>query len=107
MPVPGSIPDDGFIVDPAELGGVAGQIGKAYDDLTTAITRYSGHESPSPGDFGSEVASAWSNFDDAWAKELDVLRLALMEMISKVHSAAAGYAGAESGSTQAVAKVTG
>lgn len=107
MPAQGPMPDDGFSVDPALLGGAAGQIGKAYDDLTTAIAQYSGQDSPSPADFGSEVGSAWSNFDDAWAQELKVLGLALTELTSKVHSAAASYSGAESSNTHAVAKLAG
>jgi Excreted virulence factor EspC, type VII ESX diderm len=89
------VPDGGFSVDPAELGGVAGQIGVAYDDLTTAISQY-GREDPSAGDFGSQVAGAWSGFDSAWAQELNVLGLATTEMASKVRTAGTNYATAES-----------
>jgi uncharacterized protein YukE len=105
MPVPGPLPDDGFSIDPAQMGGVAGQIGKARDELTTAIVRYGSQETLVPGDFGSEVAGAWSNFDGAWAQELNVLGQALTELISKVQSAAASYAGAESSNTRAIQKV--
>jgi hypothetical protein len=103
MPVPGSR-DDGFRVDPALLSGVAGQVGKGYDDLTTAISQY-GQGSSAPGDFGSEVASAWSNFDNAWARELNAVRLALMEMTSNFHTSAAGYASAEARNAHVAAKV--
>jgi hypothetical protein len=89
------VPDGGFSVDLAELGGVAGQIGVAYDDLTTAIGQY-GQESASAGDFGSQVAGAWCSFDGAWAQELNVLGLATTEMASKVHTAGTNYATAES-----------
>jgi hypothetical protein len=89
------VPDGGFSVDPAQLGGVAGQIGVAYDDLTTAISQY-GLQSPSAGDFGSLVAGSWSAFDGAWAQELNALGLAINEMASKVHTAGTNYATAES-----------
>jgi hypothetical protein len=89
------VPDGGFSVDPAELGGVAGQIGVAYDDLTTAISQY-GSQAPSAGDFGSQVAGAWSDFDGAWAQELNVLGLAITEMAGKVQTAGTNYATAES-----------
>lgn len=88
-------PDGGFSVDLAELGGVAGQIGLAYDDLTTAISQY-GQEAASSGDFGSQVSGAWSDFDGAWAQELNVLGLAISEMASKVHTAGTNYATADS-----------
>jgi hypothetical protein len=100
-------PDDGFSVDPASLHGVAGQIGKAYDDLNTAITRYGGSQPATPGDFGSEVSPAWSNFDGAWAQELDVLSLATMEMIGNVSNAATGYTTADVRAAGAARQVAG
>jgi hypothetical protein len=100
------VPDGGFGVDLAQLGGVAGQIGVAYDDLTTAITQY-GQETPAPGDFGSEVAGSWSAFDGAWAQELNVLGLAITEMVSKVHAAGANYAATDSASTRDIHGVVG
>ena len=99
-------PDGGFSVDLAELGGVAGQIGVAYDDLTTAITQY-GQEAPSAGDFGSEVAGSWSNFDGAWAQELNVLGLAITEMASKVHTVGTNYATADSANVRNVGRAVG
>ena len=89
------VSDGGFSVDLAALGGVAGQIGVAYDDLTTAISQY-GQETPSAGDFGSQVAGAWSGFDGAWAQELNVLGLGISEMASKVHTAGTNYAASDS-----------
>jgi hypothetical protein len=100
------VPDGGFSVDPAELGGVAGQIGVAYDDLTTAINQY-GQGSAAPGDFGSEVAGSWSAFDGAWAQELNVLGLAITEMASKVHTAGTNYAAADSASVRDIDGLTG
>ena len=99
-------PDGGFSVDLAELGGVAGQIGVAYDDLTTAITQY-GQEAASSGDFGSEVEGAWSDFDGAWAQELNVLGLAITEMASKVHTAGTNYASADSANTRNIRGTVG
>jgi Excreted virulence factor EspC, type VII ESX diderm len=98
--------DGGFSVDLAELGGVAGQIGLAYDDLTTAIGQY-GQEAASSGDFGSQVAGAWSDFDGAWAQELNVLGLAITEMASKVHAAGTNYATADSANVRNIDGVAG
>jgi hypothetical protein len=100
------VPDGGFSVDLAELGGVAGQIGVAYDDLTTAISQY-GRESPSAGDFGSQVAGSWSAFDGAWAQELNVLGLATTEMVSKVHTVGTNYAAAESANVRDIDTLAG
>jgi hypothetical protein len=107
MPIVGPSPDGGFSVDLAQLGGAAGQIGTAYDDLATAISQYGGDETASPGDFGSGVSSAWSNFDDAWAQELNVLGLAVTEMISKVQTAGTDYATSESINADAIRQIAG
>jgi hypothetical protein len=96
----------GFAVDLAQLGGVAGQIGVAYDDLNTAIIQY-GQEASSPSDFGTEVAGSWSDFDGAWAQELNVFSLALSETASKVHTAGANYAAAESANINDIDSVEG
>jgi hypothetical protein len=101
-----AVPDGGFSVDLAELGGVAGQIGVAYDDLTTAISQY-GQESSSAGDFGSQVAGSWSAFDGAWAQELNVLGLATTEMASKVHTAGTNYATADSANVRNIDGLAG
>lgn len=100
------VPDGRYTVDLAQLGGVAGQIGLAYDDLNTAITQY-GQEVASPGDFGSEVASSWSGFEDAWLQELNVFSLALNETAEKVHTAGANYAAAESANIKDIDSVGG
>lgn len=100
------VPDGGYTVDLAQLGGVAGQIGLAYDDLNTAITQY-GQEVASAGDFGREVASSWSGFEDAWLQELNVFSLALSETAEKVHTAGANYAAAESANTNSINSVGG
>jgi hypothetical protein len=87
---------DGFEVDPAQLGGVAGQLGRAYDDLNTAITDYAGnacYSQPDFGDFG--MGPAWSNFDGAWAGEMDVLDAAIDELIKKIDATAGNYSGNE------------
>ena len=100
------VPDGGFSVDLAELGGVAGQIGVAYDDLTTAINQY-GQETPSAGDFGSQVAGSWSDFDGAWAQELNVLGLAITEMVSKIHTVGTNYSTADSANVRNIDGVAG
>jgi hypothetical protein len=92
--------------DPAQLGGVVGQVGQAYDDLNTAMAQY-GRAIPAPSALGSEVASAWSNFDAVWAQELNVLGLATAEVIDKFMTAAQKVAETESGITGAVGQVAG
>ncbi|HEX3790789.1 MAG TPA: type VII secretion target [Pseudonocardiaceae bacterium] len=82
----------GFGVDPAQLKGVAGQLGKAYDDVNTAITDFSGSECLDAavfGDFG--MGPAWSAFDSAWASELSVTGAAISELITKVSTTADNY----------------
>jgi hypothetical protein len=106
MPIAVPSGDDGFSVDPAHLAGVAGQLGQAFDDLSTAITQY-GSGSATLADFGSEVASGWSNFDGAWAQELNILGLALTEMIRKVSKTAVGYSTAEVVNITAIHKIAG
>jgi hypothetical protein len=77
--------DDGVQVDPAGLGGVAGQLGWAYVDFDAAITEYAGTACYRKADFGElGVDTAWSNFDGAWAGEVDVLDEAIVELIQKV-----------------------
>jgi hypothetical protein len=82
----------GFQVDPAQLGGVAGQLGRAYDDFGTAMTDYAGAACYAPaafGDFG--MGPAWSNFDGAWSAEMAVLDAAIAELITKVDTTKANY----------------
>ncbi|HEX4223072.1 MAG TPA: type VII secretion target [Pseudonocardiaceae bacterium] len=83
---------DGFEVDPAQLGGVAGALGRAYDDFNTAITDYAGTACYSQSDFGDfGMGPAWSNFDGAWAGEMGVLDAAIEELIKKVDATAGNY----------------
>lgn len=107
VPVEPPPSDDGFSVDPATLHGVAGQIGKAYDDLNTAISQYCGPEQGTPGVFGSEVSAAWTNFNGAWSQEFNVLGLAIQEMIGKVGGAALGYQAADSAAATAAGEIAG
>jgi hypothetical protein len=83
---------DGFQVDPAQLGGVAGELGRAYDDFNTAITDYAGTACYSQSDFGDfGMGPAWSNFEGAWAGEMNVLDSAIDELITKVRTTAINY----------------
>lgn len=83
---------DGFEVDPAQLGGVAGQLGRAYDDFNTAITDYAGTACYAQSDFGDfGMGPAWANFDGAWASEMNVLSEAIEELIKKVDTSANNY----------------
>jgi len=106
MPIAVPSSDDGFSVDPAHLAGAAGQLGQAFDDLNTAINQY-GSGSATLADFGSEAASAWASFDGAWAQELNVLGLALTEMIRKVSKTAVGYSAADVINAAAIQEMAG
>ncbi|HEV2634335.1 MAG TPA: hypothetical protein VGX23_04250 [Actinocrinis sp.] len=86
----------GFQVDPAGLAGMAGRVGRAYDDFGGAVVgfREGGGSFPSAfGEFG--VGDAWTSFNAAWSSELDVTRSALAELIRKVSTTAQRYEEAE------------
>jgi hypothetical protein len=78
----------------------------AYDDLTTAIGQY-GQETPSAGDFGSQVAGSWSDFDGVWAQGLKVLGLAISEMVSKIHTVGTNYSTADTANVRNADGVAG
>jgi Excreted virulence factor EspC, type VII ESX diderm len=81
-----------FSVDPAALGGVAGRLGRAYDDMNQAVADYTGSVCHSPAAFGSAtIGRAWSAFDGAWALELGVFTEAIAELIKKVETTAQNY----------------
>ena len=93
----------GFRVDPAGLTGVAGQVGKAYDDLNGAIADFHGGDGLPPDAFGdSGVADAWVAFSAAWSHELSLTREALAELVRKVSTTAQRY---EEGEAAIVASV--
>ncbi len=97
---------EGFDVDPAQLDGVAGQLGRAYDDFDKAITDYAGTACYAQSDFGDfGVGPAWTNFDGALASEMSVLGEALAELIRKVDSTSANYRDNEHEVAGAFAKI--
>ena len=94
---------DGFAVDPAALGGVAGELGQAYDDLNTAFGQVCA--TSSAGDDGSvfaapEVVTAWNAFCTAFLNEFDEDVAALSELINRLMTTAQRY-------TETEAQVTG
>jgi hypothetical protein len=96
----------GFAVDPAQLKGAAGQLGRAYDDFNTAIDDYAGaecYDQSAFGDFG--MGAAWSAFDSAWAGEMGVTSAAISELIGKVNTTADNYSGTEDHVTGAIKSV--
>jgi len=94
----------GFQVDPEELSGVAGRLGQAYDDFTTAITDFHGLECYCAGMFGdSNVGAAWVAVNSAWAEELTAAGAALAELIHKVSTTAQLYQETEASITATIA----
>jgi hypothetical protein len=90
------IPDsgDGFAVDPATLGGVAGDLGRAYDDLNTAYgdllaTAYAGDDASVFG--APEVVTAWNQFCSAFFGEFEEDLAAVAELINKLMTSAQKY----------------
>lgn len=79
---------DGFAVDPARLDGVAGQLGRCYDDFSAAAGEFAGG---GPAQVLGDVRDAWTGFDNAWTNELLTTKTALAELIGKVSSTADTY----------------
>jgi uncharacterized protein YukE len=95
----------GFQVDPAELKGAAGQLGRAHDDMNVAITDYDGSVCTAPaafGDFG--MADAYSAFNSAWSAELSVTSEAIDELATKVTTTADNYQASDRENAQNIAK---
>jgi uncharacterized protein YukE len=99
------IGDDGgsdFQVDPAQLTGVAGQLGKAYDDFNTVLADYYGAAcTDTETVFGdAAVGQAVTAFNTAWGSELEVYVEALAEMVRNVSTTAQRYQETERAVTQ-------
>jgi hypothetical protein len=87
----------GFDVDPAQLSGVAGQLGKVYDDYNTALADFDSGPCVADGVYGdSGVAQAANSCFGAWAQELSFTQSALHEMVEKVSTSAQLYQETES-----------
>lgn len=87
-----SAPGDGFEVDPARLDGVAGELGRCYDDFSEAAQEFS--RGGSGSSFGA-IQGAWASFDSAWSDELLTTKTAIAELIGKVSSTADTYRDAD------------
>lgn len=91
---------DGFAVDPATLSGVAGTLGKTYDDLGEGnadlmSTVYAGDDDSVFGD--PDVVTAWNSFTSAILSEFDEDTTAVAELITKLLTTAQRYTEADSG----------
>ena len=100
---------DGFSVDPASLSGVAGQVGRAYDDYDTVIVYFCGTgDTPSGTELGQDgVPAAWSAFESAWGAELSTTSLALAELTRKLQATSENYSTNEAKVAGAIAGVGG
>jgi hypothetical protein len=99
------IEDDGgsdFQVDPAGLTGVAGQLGRAYDDFNTVIVDYYGAaDADGSNVFGDPtVGQAATAFNTAWGAEFEVYVEAIAEMVRNVSTTAQRYQETERAVTQ-------
>lgn len=82
---------DGFIVDPAKLDGLAGTLGRCYDDFNAATGEFARGASESGAQAFGDLRDAWTSFNDAWSNELLTTKTAIAELIGKVSSAADTY----------------
>jgi hypothetical protein len=99
---------DGFSVDPASLSGVAGQVGRAYDDYNTVIVYFCGADVPSGTELGQDgVPAAWSAFESAWSAELSTTSLALAELTRKLQATSDNYRANEAKVAEGIAGVGG
>lgn len=91
---------NGFTVDAVQLNEVARQLGRAYDDMNTALANYGGascYDASAFGDFG--MRDAWSGFDSNWAGELSTISQAIDELSTKVVATTNNYTSTEGGVT--------
>lgn len=86
---------DGFTVDPARLDGLAGALGRCYDDFNAATGEFARGGSESGARAFGDLRDAWTSFNDAWSNELLTTKTAIAELIGKVSSAADTYRDAE------------
>ncbi|MGF6889194.1 uncharacterized protein YukE [Nocardia sp. GAS34] len=88
-----SQPDEGwdgteFALDPAGLQGVAGQVGRVYDDVNDAITDWSDAIALSAQALGDpKLASVYSGFVQVWSPETNATGLALGELVKNLSTA--------------------
>jgi hypothetical protein len=77
-----------FFVDPAGLHGIAGELGRVYDDVNTALADWADAVVLSAAELGDpDLASAYSGFMQAWSEETNVGESGLGELVKKVSTA--------------------
>jgi len=77
-----------FFVDPAGLHGIAGEVGRVYDDVNTALTDWIAAVALSAEELGdADLASDYSRFMQAWSQETNLNESALGELVKKVSTA--------------------
>ena len=95
-----------FQVDPAQLSGAAGQLGRAYDDFNTALVDYYGAACEDASVFGdATVGQAATAFNTALASELELYVEALAEMVRNVSTTAQRYQETERAVTQGFTRI--
>jgi uncharacterized protein YukE len=92
--MPFTPPSDGrwdgteFFLDPAGLQGVAGEVGRVYDDVNTALTDWADAVDLSAEELGDpDLASDYSKFMQAWSQETNLGESALGDLVKKVSTA--------------------
>jgi hypothetical protein len=87
-----------FFVDPAGLQGVAGELGRVYDDVNTALADWADAVAVSAEELGDpDLASAYSGFMQAWSAETNLGEAALGELVKKVSTAKQLFVEADDG----------
>jgi hypothetical protein len=87
-----------FFVDPAGLHGIAGEVGRVYDDVNTALTDWADAVVLSADTLGDPgLASAYSGFMQAWSEETNLGESALGELVKKVSTAKQLFVEADDG----------
>lgn len=93
----------GYGVRTAEVGGSAGKLDKAADELDSVKSAIPQEQCSSPEAFGGEEAApAYDNFAGAWQREATVLRDALREISRKLNTTTRAYGAAEHGAEGAL-----
>jgi hypothetical protein len=91
-----------FFLDPAGLDGIAGDVGRVYDDVNTALTDWPDAVFLSAEDLGDpDLASTYSGFMKAWIEKTNLDESALGEVVKKVSTAKQLFLETDDGSSAA------
>ncbi|MFE9398416.1 WXG100 family type VII secretion target [Streptomyces flavidovirens] len=97
----------GYGVRTGEVGGAAGKLDKAADELDSVKSTIPQEQCSLPEVFGGEEAApAFDDFAGAWQREATVLRDALREISRKLNTTNRNYGAAERGAEGALRRAS-